>query len=40
MKSPPVQHPDDRCRDEVEGFIARYGRGHAQPVGEEAPAPA
>ena len=22
MKSPPVQHPDDRCRDEVEAFIA------------------
>jgi myo-inositol-1-phosphate synthase len=21
MKSPPVQHPDDRCRDEVEDFI-------------------
>jgi myo-inositol-1-phosphate synthase len=21
MKSPPVQHPDDRCRDEVEEFI-------------------
>jgi myo-inositol-1-phosphate synthase len=26
MKSPPVQHPDDRCRDEVEQFIASYGR--------------
>jgi myo-inositol-1-phosphate synthase len=23
MKSPPVQHPDDRCRDEVEEFIRR-----------------
>jgi myo-inositol-1-phosphate synthase len=22
MKSPPVQHPDDRCRDEVEEFIS------------------
>jgi myo-inositol-1-phosphate synthase len=26
MKSPPVQHPDDECRDEVERFIATYGR--------------
>ena len=25
MKSPPVQHPDDRCRDEVERFIEVYG---------------
>jgi myo-inositol-1-phosphate synthase len=25
MKSPPVQHPDDRCRDEVERFIETYG---------------
>jgi hypothetical protein len=25
MKSPPVQHPDDECRDEVERFIATYG---------------
>jgi myo-inositol-1-phosphate synthase len=26
MKSPPVQHPDDQCRDEVERFIETYGR--------------
>jgi len=26
MKSPPVQHPDDRCRDEVEAFIAANAR--------------
>jgi myo-inositol-1-phosphate synthase len=26
MTSPPVQHPDDECRDEVERFIATYGR--------------
>ena len=26
MKSPPVQHPDDRCRDEVEQFIADHGK--------------
>jgi myo-inositol-1-phosphate synthase len=25
MKSPPVQHPDDRCHDEVERFIEVYG---------------
>jgi myo-inositol-1-phosphate synthase len=26
MKSPPVQHPDDECRDEVERFIASHTR--------------
>jgi hypothetical protein len=26
MKSPPVQHPDDRCRDEVEAYIAEHGK--------------
>ena len=26
MKSPPVQHPDDECRDQVEAFIAKHGR--------------
>jgi myo-inositol-1-phosphate synthase len=26
MKSPPVQHPDDECRDEVERFIETYAR--------------
>ena len=25
MKSPPVQHHDDQCRDEVEKFISKYG---------------
>jgi myo-inositol-1-phosphate synthase len=26
MKSPPFQHHDDQCRDEVEKFISKYGR--------------
>jgi myo-inositol-1-phosphate synthase len=26
MKSPPVQHHDDACRDGVEKFISKYGR--------------
>ena len=26
MKSPPFQHHDDQCRDEVEDFIAKYRR--------------
>jgi myo-inositol-1-phosphate synthase len=26
MKSPPVQHPDDQCRDEVERYIKKYAR--------------
>ncbi|MGZ4430959.1 MAG: inositol-3-phosphate synthase [Gaiellales bacterium] len=26
MKSPPTQHPDDQCRDQVEQFIATYGK--------------
>ncbi|HEU0195323.1 MAG TPA: inositol-3-phosphate synthase [Gaiellales bacterium] len=30
MKSPPVQHPDDRCRDEVEEFI-RANAAAARP---------
>jgi myo-inositol-1-phosphate synthase len=25
MKSPPFQHHDDQCRDEVEAFISKYG---------------
>src|SRR4029077_5744028 len=29
MKSPPVQHPDDECRDEVERFIASNTRTSA-----------
>jgi myo-inositol-1-phosphate synthase len=32
MKSPPVQHPDDQCRDEVERFIAANARGKAPGV--------
>jgi myo-inositol-1-phosphate synthase len=34
MKSPPVQHPDDECRDEVERFIATHGRP-AKPAKKE-----
>jgi myo-inositol-1-phosphate synthase len=30
MKSPPVQHHDDKCRDEVERFIAKNGRKPAK----------
>ena len=30
MKSPPVQHPDDKARDEVEDFIRRNSRTHAR----------
>ena len=30
MKSPPVQHPDDQCRDEVEEFI-RVNAGKERP---------
>jgi myo-inositol-1-phosphate synthase len=29
MKSPPVQHPDDRCRDEVEAYIAEHAKASA-----------
>jgi myo-inositol-1-phosphate synthase len=29
MKSPPIQHPDDHCRDHVEQFIQTYGRASA-----------
>jgi hypothetical protein len=36
MKSPPVQHPDDRARDEVERFI----REHARTVAPSGEAPA
>jgi myo-inositol-1-phosphate synthase len=31
MKSPPVQHPDDRSRDEVESFIAAHARAASAP---------
>jgi myo-inositol-1-phosphate synthase len=41
MKSPPVQHPDDECRDEVERFIERYTRRpQGARQGEEAAAEA
>jgi myo-inositol-1-phosphate synthase len=36
MKSPPVQHPDDECRDEVENFIATHGAKQAAPKKEKA----
>jgi len=39
MKSPPVQHPDDRCRDEVEAFIAA-NRPSKRSKKEKAAAPA
>ena len=39
MKSPPVQHPDDRCRDEVEAFIAT-NRPSKRSKKEQAAAPA
>ncbi|HEX5251392.1 MAG TPA: hypothetical protein VFW14_17150, partial [Gaiellales bacterium] len=31
MKSPPFQHHDDHCRDEVEAFIKKYRRTTAKP---------
>jgi len=31
MKSPPFQHHDDQCRDEVEAFIKKYRRTTAKP---------
>ncbi|MEO0080606.1 MAG: inositol-3-phosphate synthase [candidate division WOR-3 bacterium] len=31
MKTPPVQFPDDVCRDKTEAFIKRYGRKSAKP---------
>jgi myo-inositol-1-phosphate synthase len=38
MKSPPVQHPDDACRDEVEKFIAKQGRQAPKKAREQNPA--
>jgi myo-inositol-1-phosphate synthase len=32
MKSPPVQHPDDECRDELERFIAAHAIGSERPA--------
>jgi myo-inositol-1-phosphate synthase len=34
MKSPPVQHPDDECRDQVEAFIAEHGRAATSTRGK------
>jgi len=31
MKSPPFQHHDDQCRDQVEAFIKKYRRTTAKP---------
>ena len=30
MKSPPMQHPDDQCRIEVERFISKHARKPAK----------
>ena len=38
MKSPPVQHADDQCRDEVEKFIAKHGRRAPKKAREQNPA--
>jgi myo-inositol-1-phosphate synthase len=36
MKSPPVQHPDDQCRDEVEKFIRANARSGKKAARERA----
>jgi myo-inositol-1-phosphate synthase len=39
MKSPPFQHHDDQCRDEVEKFISKYGaKGSPKKAREKAAA--
>ena len=38
MKSPPVQHPDDKARDEVEDFIRRNSRTTAKSAASPQPA--
>ncbi len=38
MKSPPVQHHDDQCRDEVEKFISKYGAKQSPKKAREKPA--
>jgi myo-inositol-1-phosphate synthase len=39
MKSPPFQHHDDQCRDEVEKFISKYGAKQSpKKAREKAPA--
>ena len=35
MKSPPFQHHDDQCRDEVEAFIEKYGQKQAKKAREK-----
>jgi myo-inositol-1-phosphate synthase len=35
MKSPPFQHHDDQCRDEVEKFISKYGAKQAPKKARE-----
>jgi myo-inositol-1-phosphate synthase len=36
FKTPPVQFPDDVCRDKTEAYIRKYGRGHQpRPRGRE-----
>ena len=40
MKSPPFQHHDDECRDNVEAFIEKYGPKPAKKAREKAAAKA
>jgi myo-inositol-1-phosphate synthase len=40
MKSPPFQHHDDQCRDEVEAFIEKYGQNPAKKAREKSAAKA
>jgi myo-inositol-1-phosphate synthase len=40
MKSPPFQHHDDECRDQVGAFISKYGRTAAKKGREKAAAKA
>jgi myo-inositol-1-phosphate synthase len=40
MKSPPFQHHDDECRDQVEAFIKKHGSKAAKKGREKAPAKA
>jgi hypothetical protein len=40
MKSPPVQHHDDACRDGVEQFISKYGKQASKKARERTAAEA
>jgi myo-inositol-1-phosphate synthase len=40
MKSPPFQHHDDECRDQVEAFIKTHGQKGAKKAREKAAAKA